>query len=37
MEPHTPRRNVNPDAAAVLLALVLAALIRLDILPHIRW
>ena len=38
--PITPRtRNLilNPDAAAILIALSLAALIRLNILPHIRW
>lgn len=39
MESPNPRntRIFNIDAAAILIALSLAALIRLNILPHIRW
>lgn len=32
-----PRLTFNADAAAIAIALSLAALIRLNILPHIGW
>lgn len=31
------RLGFNPDAAAIVIALALAALIRLNVLPHIGW
>lgn len=32
-----PRLAFNADAAAIAIALTLAALIRLNVLPHIGW
>lgn len=32
-----PRLAFNADAAAIAIALALAALIRLNVLPHIGW
>lgn len=38
MTPRTGHKlTFNVDAAAITLALALAALIRLNILPHIGW
>ncbi len=31
------RSTLNPDAAAILIALTLATLVRLNVLPFIRW
>ena len=37
-QPATATRvHFNADAAAILLAFALAALIRLNVLPHIGW
>jgi hypothetical protein len=39
MESPTPSRKLafNADAAAILIALIFAALIRLNIIHHINW
>ena len=42
MDPRTPlprqaKLAFNADAAAILIALALAALIRLNLIPHIGW
>ena len=36
-ESKTPRRRFSLDAYAVTLALVLALLVRLNLLPAVRW
>ncbi len=35
--PQSARLIFNADAAAIVIALALAALIRLNIIPHIGW
>lgn len=38
MDPHPDTRLIfNADAAAILLAFILGALIRLNLLPRIGW
>ena len=42
MDPHTPlakqaKLAFNVDAAAIVIALALAALIRFNLIPHIGW
>ena len=32
-----PRRGPSPDVYAVLLALLLALLVRLNLIPPVRW
>jgi hypothetical protein len=34
---HSAKLAFNVDAAAIIIALALAALIRLNVLPHIGW
>jgi hypothetical protein len=34
---HSTRLAFNADAAAILIALALAALIRFNVIPHIGW
>lgn len=36
-EPTTPRRGVSVDTCAVALALVLALLVRLNVIPAVKW
>jgi len=36
-EPTAPRRGLSLDIYAVALALVLALLVRLNILPAVKW
>ena len=33
----TPKLSFNADAFAIVIALTLAALIRLNVIPHIGW
>jgi hypothetical protein len=35
--PHTRKLAFNVDAAAIIIALTFAALIRLNIIHHINW
>lgn len=32
-----PRRGLSPDVYAVMLALLLALLVRLNLIPPVRW
>ena len=34
---HTAKLAFNADAAAICIALLLAALVRLNVVPHIGW
>jgi hypothetical protein len=36
-EPSAPRRGLSLDIYAVALALILALLVRLNILPAVKW
>lgn len=36
-EPTAPRRGVSLDVYAVALALVLALLVRLNVIPAVKW
>jgi hypothetical protein len=36
-EPNTPRRGLSLDICAVGLALLLALLVRLNVLPSVKW
>jgi hypothetical protein len=36
-EPATPRRGVSLDVYAVGLALLLALLVRLNVIPAVKW
>ena len=35
--PHSTKLAFNADVAAIVIALALAALIRLNLIPHIGW
>ena len=36
-EPTTPRRGISLDVCAVALALILAMLVRLNVIPNVKW
>jgi hypothetical protein len=36
-EPTTPRRGISLDVYAVALAIILALLVRLNVIPTVKW
>jgi hypothetical protein len=36
-EPTAPRRGLSPDVYAVALALLLVLLVRLNVIPAVKW